>query len=64
MVLRLAGLPPARHGTEIAALGPATRLDQLPRWYAPTADDRQKDAQTLSTLAALSISRNRGQGDS
>jgi len=38
---------------------PAPRLDasarlslQWPRWYPSTADDRQKDAQTLSALAA------------
>lgn len=37
---------------EIPALDPAARLSlNWPRWYAPTADDRQKDAQTLSTLA-------------
>jgi len=23
-----------------------------PRWYLPTAEDRQRDAQTLATLAA------------
>jgi hypothetical protein len=35
------------------ALNPEARLSlKWPRWYAPTADDRQKDAQTLSTLAA------------
>jgi hypothetical protein len=32
---------------------PTVRLSlKWPRWYAPTSDDRQKDAQTLSTLAA------------
>jgi len=25
------------------------------RWYAPTSDDRQKDAQTLSTLVAAGL---------
>ena len=40
-------------------MDPATRLSlKWPRWYAPTADDRQKDAQTLSALAqAGQISR-------
>lgn len=43
----------------IAPMDPATRLSlKWPRWYAPTADDRQKDAQTLSALAqAGQISR-------
>jgi hypothetical protein len=46
-------------GREITALDPATRLGlKWPRWNAPTSDDRQKDAQTLSTLArAGQISR-------
>ncbi len=40
-------------GQEIAAMDPSARLGLIwPRWYAPTADDRQKDAQTLATLAA------------
>ena len=34
-------------------MDPSTRLSLIwPRWYAPSADDRQKDAQTLATLAA------------
>ncbi len=37
----------------VPPLDPAVRLTlKWPRWYAPTADDRMKDAQTLSTLAA------------
>jgi hypothetical protein len=46
-------------GQEIAELDPATRLSlNWPRWYPSTADDRQKDAQTLTTLAnAGQISR-------
>jgi hypothetical protein len=40
-------------GQPVPALDPAARLSlKWPRWYAPTADDRQKDALTLSTLAA------------
>ena len=40
-------------GQEVAPLDPSTRLSLIwPRWYAPTADDRQKNAQTLATLAA------------
>jgi Phage portal protein, SPP1 Gp6-like len=46
-------------GQEIAAMDPAARLAlKWPRWYPTTADDRQKDAQTLSSLAnAGQISR-------
>ncbi len=41
------------HGEEIEPIDPSTRLNlKWPRWYAPTADDRQRDAQTLSTLAS------------
>ncbi len=37
----------------ISPVDPATRLSlKWPRWYAPSADDRQKDAQTLATLSA------------
>ncbi len=40
-------------GSEIAPLDPSARLGlKWPRWYPPSADDRQKDAQTLATLAA------------
>jgi hypothetical protein len=46
-------------GRELPALDPMQRLSlNWPRWYPTTADDRQKDAQTLSTLAnAGQISR-------
>jgi len=46
-------------GREISAMDPDARLSlNWPRWYPTTADDRQKDAQTLSTLAnAGQISR-------
>ncbi len=46
-------------GQEIAGLDPAARLSlNWPRWYPSTADDRQKDALTLSTLSnAGQISR-------
>jgi hypothetical protein len=46
-------------GREIPAMDPVARLSlNWPRWYPTTADDRQKDAQTLSTLAnAGQISR-------
>ena len=41
------------YGAEIATLDPAARLTlKWPRWYPPTAEDRQRDAQTLATLAA------------
>lgn len=40
-------------GQEITAMNPVARLSlNWPRWYPTTADDRQKDAQTLSTLAS------------
>ncbi len=40
-------------GMEIPALDPAARLTlKWPRWYPPTSEDRQRDAQTLATLAA------------
>jgi hypothetical protein len=47
------------HGEAIEPIDPSTRLAlQWPRWYAPSAQDRQCDAQTLSTLAeAGQISR-------
>jgi hypothetical protein len=54
MILRAAQTYPlVIMGQPAPAMNPATRLSlKWPRWYAPTADDRQKDAQTLSTLAA------------
>lgn len=40
-------------GADVAPLDPAVRLTlKWPRWYPPTAEDRQRDAQTLATLAA------------
>ena len=40
-------------GRPLPAMDPLVRLSlNWPRWYPTTADDRQKDAQTLSTLAA------------
>jgi len=40
-------------GAEIPALDPTARLTlKWPRWYPSTAEDRQRDAQTLTTLAA------------
>lgn len=46
-------------GEDIPAMDPTARLSLVwPRWYPPTADDRQKDALTLSALAgAGQISR-------
>jgi hypothetical protein len=46
-------------GRELPAMDANARLSlNWPRWYPSTADDRQKDAQTLSTLAdAGQISR-------
>jgi hypothetical protein len=53
MILRAAQTYPLTvMGQPIPAPDPASRLSlKWPRWYPPTADDRQKDAQTLSTLA-------------
>jgi hypothetical protein len=43
-------------GAQVSGLDPTVRLSlKWPRWYAPTADDRQKDAQTLSTLATAGL---------
>ena len=54
MVLRAAQVFPLTvSGAAIPTPDPAAPLSLIwPRWYAPTADDRLKDAQTLSTLAA------------
>jgi hypothetical protein len=54
MVLRAAQLYPVTVlGAKVGDLDPSARLSlKWPRWYAPTSDDRQKDALTLSTLAA------------
>lgn len=54
MVLQAAQVYPLQVlGNRAPELDPTARLTlKWPRWYAPTSDDRQKDAQTLSTLAA------------
>jgi hypothetical protein len=40
-------------GREVAPLDPHVSITlKWPRWYAPSAEDRQRDAQTLATLAA------------
>ncbi len=40
----------------VPALDPSARLSiRWPRWYPPTADDRQKDAQTLTTLVSAGL---------
>ena len=60
MVLRAgANLSCSVFGADVAALDPSVRLSlSWPRWVPLTADDRQKDAQTLATLAgAGQISR-------
>jgi hypothetical protein len=47
------------NGAEVMAADPKAMIGlKWPRWYAPTAEDRAKDAQTLTTLAgAGQISR-------
>ena len=57
MILRATQLYPLNvMGTQVSGLDPATRLSlKWPRWYSPTSDDRQKDAQTLSTLVAAGL---------
>ena len=52
MMLRAAALYPLRvMGRPVPEMNPNARLTlKWPRWYPLTADDRQKDAQTLSTL--------------
>jgi hypothetical protein len=54
MIIRASNLYTLRtHGEALAPIDPAARLNlKWPRWYSPGADDRSKDAQTLSTLAA------------
>lgn len=53
MVLRASQVYQLRvMGHDVLAMDAAARLSlNWPRWYPATADDRQKDAQTLSTLA-------------
>ena len=57
MILQATRLYPLNvMGAQVFDLDPAARLSlKWPRWYAPTSDDRQKDAQTLSTLAAAGL---------
>jgi hypothetical protein len=52
MVLRAAAIYPLRIGGQaVPALNPEARLSLIwPRWYAPSAEDRQRDAQTLVAL--------------
>ncbi len=60
MVVRASNLYPLRIlGQTVAPIPPAVRLGLIwPRWYAPTSEDRARDAQTLRTLAeAGQISR-------
>lgn len=54
LVLQASQVYQLRVGDEqIQSLDPNARLSLIwPRWYPPSADDRQKDAQTLATLAA------------
>lgn len=54
MVLRAAQIYPlCVLGQKVDVPDPGVRLSlNWPRWYPPSADDRQKDALTLSTLAA------------
>jgi hypothetical protein len=54
LVLKASQVYQLRAGNEeIPSLDPSARLSLIwPRWYPPSADDRQKDAQTLATLAA------------
>jgi Phage portal protein, SPP1 Gp6-like len=54
MILRAAQRYPIRvFGRDIERPDPEVRLTlKWPRWYTPTAEDRLRDAQTLSTLSA------------
>lgn len=57
MVVRASQVYPLRAiGQDVPALDLSARLSiKWPRWYPPTADDRQKDAQTLTTLVAAGL---------
>ena len=57
MMLRATQLYPLNMmGGRLLDLDPTARLSlKWPRWYTPTSDDRQKDAQTLSTLTASGL---------
>lgn len=54
MVVKASQVYSLRAGDQaISPLDQTTKLSLIwPRWYSPSADDRQKDAQTLATLAA------------
>jgi len=54
MLLRASRVYPLRAlGAPLPPLDPAARLSlKWPRWYAPSAEDRERDARTLATLAA------------
>lgn len=54
MVMRASHVYPLRvFGRLVAPMDPHMRISlNWPRWYAPTADDRQKNAATLATLAS------------
>jgi hypothetical protein len=44
------------HGEPIPKLNPSARLRlKWPRWYAPDAQDRTADAQTLATLTSAKL---------
>ncbi len=57
MVLRAGVQYPLRLGdAALPTMDPAAPLSLIwPRWYPTTADDRQKDAQTLATLNAAEL---------
>jgi hypothetical protein len=57
MVLRAGVKYPLRIGdVALPAMDPAATISLIwPRWYPTTADDRQKDAQTLATLTSSGL---------
>jgi hypothetical protein len=57
MVVRASAIMPLRvFGEPVAPIPPSVRLGLIwPRWYAPTAEDRGRDALTLRTLADASL---------
>lgn len=57
MVLRASQVYPLRvMEKDVPSLDTSARLSiKWPRWYPPTADDRQKDAQTLTTLVTAAL---------
>ena len=54
MMLRAAQVYPLTvFGAPLPPLDPAARLAlKWPRWYPPSAEDRERDARTLASLAA------------